>query len=217
MGAIEVSKKQRYHNQFIRCCPQKKNEIQTKKEKWQLAHPGKNAFAYHCCSCYYLKLLRHIEPVDVKDQKTKFICQICDEKGKSIKQSEESSDSDEARTDTRSDISYNEDIRLFEIGEEFINERQIEKYQNENNFLKSEIKNLKEEIVNLESDVKWYRNNDQSNWIKCNKLLNDLELVRENEKKLLEKLNNYCRVVNFHTPNLADRLVPPFRKRRNSF
>src|SRR6185503_16650439 len=121
MGKIRVSDNQRHYNQFIKCCLKKKTEIQTKKEEYERNNPGKSAFAYHCCTCHFLKLLKHIEPIDIDNQETKFICQICDKKRiKSISESiEQISDSDDTKTETQSNISYNEDFKLFEIGEEF--------------------------------------------------------------------------------------------------
>jgi hypothetical protein len=55
---------------------------------------------------------------------------------------------------------------------------------------KDEIQNLKDEIVDLEKNIEYYRKESQSSWTKCNKLVKELEIVQNSEKRLLEELND---------------------------
>src|SRR5205085_6971391 len=76
MVEYKVTNQVRINNQFVGCCPDKKQEIENRKEEYEQRNPGKTAFYYHCCSCYHLKMLKHIDPVECGEG-TKFICQFC--------------------------------------------------------------------------------------------------------------------------------------------
>jgi hypothetical protein len=97
---------------------------------------------------------------------------------------------------SRENFDYDEDLKLFEIGEEFTNERQIERYQNEIEALKEQIESLKSQIERDDEDIKFYRNESNCSWKMCNKLVTEvIDLADELEK---------------------DKIVIGQRKRRNS-
>jgi len=98
---------------------------------------------------------------------------------------------------SRENFDYDEDLKLFEIGEDFTNKRRIEKYQNEIDALNEQIESLKSQIERDDKDIEFYRNESNRSWKMCNKLITGIiDLADELEK---------------------DKIVTDQRNRRNSF
>src|SRR2546422_894516 len=105
-------------------------------------------------------MLKHIDPVECGEG-TKFICQFCTTRltkqqlndKDNFKEQQQSIDkvesSDSNSEETLSNISYNEDLKFFEIDEKSMDNRRIERYQNENDSLKDELEKYKNEIKDL--------------------------------------------------------------------
>jgi len=222
MGVIKVSFKQRYYNIDIKCCSRNQKQLIRQKKNYY-EKTGKK-FEFHCCFCYKLKTLNFIEPVDYKIENTKFTCKDCFNNGKSSvveshkfqlfstikppieeekihkKQLPHSSfeddyvivneDSDSEKTETNS----NEDLKLFEIGEEFMNDRQIERYQNEIEALKVEVESLKSQINRDDEDIEFYRNESCHSWNLRAKLVTEIiDLADELAVNEIKKGKRYRR------------------------
>lgn len=99
-------------------------------------------------------------------------------------------DSDSEKTETNS----NEDLKLFEIGEEFMNDRQIERYQNEIEALKIEVESLKSQINRDDEDIEFYRNESCHSWNLRAKLVTEIiDLADELAVNEIKKGKRYRR------------------------
>ena len=225
MGAIKVSFKQRYYNIDIECCSNIKKELERKQRNYH-KKTGKN-FKFHCCFCYQLKTLNFIEPVNHKNEETKFTCKECFKNRKSsvinsqkfslfstikppqeakfneiqsppFKVNETINEGDyvinENSDSEKTEVSSNEDLKLFEIGEEFTNDRRIEKYQNEIEILKNEVESLKLQLDRDDKDLEYYINESNRSWKMCNKLVTEIiDLVDELGNEEISRNKKYRR------------------------
>ena len=202
---------QRFYNIDFKCCPYSKEQI-IRDRRAYTQRTGKSSFYYHCCKCKRSKRLANLDTID--DTYMNLWCENC-LKDKSDDEYVIVKNEGTISKSTNSESSFseeNDNLKSFGLDDESIRKFCLEYFSiNNSHYFKdlqrqlidnkqkfdksikdrdSKIQNLKDEIANLEGDINYYRNESNRSWKKCNTLLKELEIVKNNEKRILEELND---------------------------